>query len=58
MFGAFVEDGAASMMSSAELAVQLGSSAANQFDREWFFKSDLVTNILNELEQIYDSHSE
>lgn len=53
-----VEDETASMIESVdELAGQLGSSAANQFDRERFFKSDSVTNILEELDRIHDAHS-
>lgn len=54
-----VEDGAASMIESVdELAGKLGASAANQFEREWFFKSDSVANILEELERIRDAHTE
>lgn len=48
-----VDDGTASMIESVdELARRLGSGAANQFDREWFFKSNSVANILKELERI------
>ncbi|WP_239638574.1 hypothetical protein [Halorubrum distributum] len=53
-----VEDGAASRIESVdELAGQLGSGSAGRFDREWFFKSDSVANILKELERICDTHS-
>ncbi|WP_271969547.1 hypothetical protein [Halorubrum ezzemoulense] len=54
-----VEDGAASMIENVdELAGELRSSAGSQFDREWFFKSDSVANMLEELERICDTHNE
>lgn len=54
-----VEDGTASIVESVdELAGQLGSSTASQFDREWFFESDSVANILEELKRIRDADSE
>lgn len=53
-----VEDGAASTAESVdELAGYLESAAVRRFDREWFFESDSVGNILNELERIRDVHS-
>ncbi|EMA61296.1 hypothetical protein C470_07219 [Halorubrum distributum JCM 13561] len=59
MLRPLVENGAASMVESVdELAGGLGSSTASQFDREWFFESDSVANILEELERIRDSHYE
>jgi len=55
MLRPLVEDGAAPMIKGLdELAEQLGSSVGGRFDREWFFKSDSVTNILEELERIRD----
>ncbi|WP_237561653.1 hypothetical protein [Halorubrum halophilum] len=54
-----VEDGAASTVESVdELAGGLRSTTASQFDREWFFESNSVRNILEELECIRDAHSE
>ncbi|WP_082230104.1 hypothetical protein [Halorubrum lipolyticum] len=52
-----VEDGAASMIEDVDdLAGQMGSVDTSQFDRERFFKSDSVANILEELERIHDEH--
>ena len=51
------DDGAASMIEDVDdLAGQMGSVDASRFDRERFFKSDSVANILEEIEQIRNIH--